>query len=96
MSNDSNCILASVLDSSIGLLERESGEILAVYQGHDNKRYTVGAALDPSDSYVAGGSEDGRLCFWDLVSGKMEKSISAHGKSVVRFSKIEGPKNVFC
>ena len=83
VSNDGNCVLAAVLDSTIALLEKESGEVLATYEGHVNTKYQLGASLDPNDSYVAGGSEDGRILYWDLVSGKVLKTVNTHEKKPI-------------
>lgn len=33
LSHDGNCVLAACLDSHMRLLDRESGELLATYQG---------------------------------------------------------------
>ncbi|KAH7689789.1 WD40-repeat-containing domain-containing protein [Dioscorea alata] len=37
LSNDTNCILASCLDSTLRLLDRSSGELLQEYKGHTCK-----------------------------------------------------------
>lgn len=68
-SSDGECILVSTLDNQVQLLERETGNQLACYKGHLNHRVKVQSSLDTSDSFVVSGSEDGRLCFWELVEG---------------------------
>ncbi|KAJ3062499.1 WD repeat-containing protein 83, partial [Podochytrium sp. JEL0797] len=80
-SNDLNCILASTLDSTIRLFDKENGEMLASYQGHKNGDYKIISTLSNDDAQVWSGSEDGRICCWDLVEGTMEYSIDAHGKA---------------
>eukprot|EP00041_Stephanoeca_diplocostata_P014037 m.252086 g.252086 ORF g.252086 m.252086 type:complete len:340 (-) comp19551_c1_seq2:35-1054(-) len=83
-SHDRNCILASTLNSTVRLLDKESGEMLAEYTGRTNTEYKVDAVLSHNDAYVVSGSEDGDLCYWDLVSGRMlHRASGAHGKSVV-------------
>ncbi|CAJ1445078.1 unnamed protein product [Effrenium voratum] len=64
VSNDGQCLLVSTLDRSRGredskihLLEHQDGSELMSYSGHANKRVKVQSALDPSDSFVASGSE---------------------------------------
>ncbi|KAJ3408326.1 WD repeat-containing protein 83 [Chytridiales sp. JEL 0842] len=81
-SNDKNCILVSSLDDTIRLFDKENGELLADYKGHKNSEYKVVSTLTNSDAYVISGSEDGRICFWDLVEGKMVKSLKPHSKLV--------------
>lgn len=37
------------------------------YKGHVNNDYKVDSCLTQDDAHVVSGSEDGRICFWDLV-----------------------------
>ena len=37
------------------------------YKGHTNSDYKLDSCLSHDDAYVVSGSEDGRVCFWDLV-----------------------------
>jgi WD40 repeat protein len=37
------------------------------YKGHSNADYKVDSCLTQDDAHVVSGSEDGRVCFWDLV-----------------------------
>jgi len=83
LSNDRQCILVSTLDDSIRLLERETGNQLALYKGHTNKRFKVQSSLDPTDSYVVSGSEDNRVFFWDLVEGSILGSFKEHDGPVL-------------
>jgi WD40 repeat protein len=70
-SNDRNCVLASSLDNTVRLFDVENGEMLAQYTGHKNSEYKVTATLSSDDAHVICGSEDGRVCFWDLVEVKL-------------------------
>jgi mitogen-activated protein kinase organizer 1 len=69
LSNDKNCLLTSTLDSSIRLLDKESGEVLATYRGQEykNSEFRLISTLSYTDAYVISGSEDGKICCWDLV-----------------------------
>lgn len=75
LSNDENCILASCLNSSIRLIEKDSGELLQTYTGHKNEDFKLWSALDPSDAYVVSGSEDGKIYYWELVEGTIENRM---------------------
>ena len=76
LSHDGKCVLASRLDSRLLLLERASGEVLNEYAGHTNTQYKIQGALTNTDAHVISGSEDGRVCFWDLVeSGEPVHSV---------------------
>lgn len=68
VSKDNHCVLAACMDSTIRLLDRADGELLAEYSGHKHSSIKMDAAFTPSNGYVVGSSEDGRLLFWELVS----------------------------
>jgi hypothetical protein len=72
-SRDGKCVLASSLDNTIRLLDKETGELLADYSGHKSQDFKVDCCLSHNDAFVVSGSEDGRLCFWDLVSRKRKR-----------------------
>merc|ERR1712187_184684 len=88
-SNDKQCVLVSTLDHNIRLLERDSGDELACYKGHTNQRFKVQSAFGPSDACVVSGSEDHRICFWDLVDGNMICSVKGHGGPVLSMRLFE-------
>lgn len=77
-SHDQNCVLASTLNSTIRLLDKETGELLSEYTGHKNDDYKLDSALSHNDAYVVSGSEDGDVCIWDLVSGNTVFRRKAH------------------
>ena len=77
-SHDKNCILVSNLDSTLRLLDKDSGELLNDYKGHINVKYKISSCLDNTDAYVLSGSEDNLIYVWDLVDAKIEKKISGH------------------
>ena len=70
-SHDHNCVLASTLNSTIRLLDRDTGGSLAEYTGHSNVEFKVDSVLSHDDAYVISGSEEGDVCYWDLVEARM-------------------------
>lgn len=44
--------------------------------------------LTNSDAYVAGGSEDGYIYFWDLVDAKVASRFRAHSSVVKLFFHV--------
>ena len=71
-SRDGLCTLCSCTNSQGGavfLSEMSSGTVLQRYEGHVNVSYRVPASITHDDGYVVSGSEDGRVCVWDLASG---------------------------
>lgn len=61
MSHDGLCVLAACLDSTLRLLDKESGQLLASYQGHVHEAVKMDCCLTPNDAHVVGSSETGRL-----------------------------------
>lgn len=80
---DSQCVLASTLDDTIRLMDKDTGELLNEFTGHKNRDYKVDSCLSSSDAQVVSGSEDGRICFWDLVEGKILHTLEKAHQSVV-------------
>lgn len=71
LSGDSQCILSSSSGSSLRLMDRETGELLAQYSGHNSKNYKVESCFTASDTHVMSGSEDGYVYCWDLVQSTL-------------------------
>ena len=73
-------ILAWTLDSCIRLWDYVSGTCKKTYQGHINKKYSLGGAfsVSGSDSYIVSGSEDGNLVFWDVKTKEELQRVSGH------------------
>ena len=42
------------------------------YKGHKNSDYKLDSSLSHDDAHVVSGSEDGRICFWDLVEVQLQ------------------------
>lgn len=82
LTNDGHCLLASCLDSTVRLVDCESGELLQSFVGHRNNEFRVAACAAPDDACVISGSECGRIFVWDLVEGGVVASLAAHSKSV--------------
>lgn len=80
---DGQCVLASTLDDTIRLMDKDTGELLNEFTGHKNRDYKVDSCLSSSDAQVVSGSEDGRICFWDLVEGKIVHTLEKAHESVV-------------
>ncbi|KAG9287718.1 hypothetical protein G9A89_004121 [Geosiphon pyriformis] len=79
-SGDGNCVLASSLDSTIRLMDKDNGGLLNEFKGHKNSLYKIQSCLSNYDLHVISGSEDGRIYIWDLLEGKLLSTIKeAHG-----------------
>ncbi|KAJ7287919.1 hypothetical protein O6H91_11G021900 [Diphasiastrum complanatum] len=82
LSNDGKCILAGCLDSTLRLLDRDTGELLQDYKGHVNKSYKTDSCFSNTDAHVISGSEDGNVVCWDLVDASVVCSFRAHASVV--------------
>ena len=79
LSHDGQCILGACLDSTLRLLDKNSGELLASYDGHLHQATKLDCLLTPSDAHVVSGSESGEVFYWDLVNAKVVRRFKAHG-----------------
>lgn len=79
---DSNCILASCLDSAIRLVDKSNGATLNTYRGHVNKDYRIFNTFTHTDAHIVAGSEDGKVYFYDFVTAKAVQILSGHTATV--------------
>jgi COMPASS component SWD3 len=73
-------ILAFTLDSCIRLWDYVSGTCKKTYQGHVNKKYSLGGAfgVGGTEGFIVSGSEDGDIVFWDVKTKDMVQKVSGH------------------
>lgn len=62
-----------------------SGLCKKTYQGHENKKYSLGGAFGVygNEAFVVSGSEDGSIIFWDVKSKNILQRLDAHGGVVL-------------
>uniref|UniRef100_UPI00358E0DDD WD repeat domain-containing protein 83-like n=1 Tax=Myxine glutinosa TaxID=7769 RepID=UPI00358E0DDD len=82
LSRDGQCVLAASLDSTLRLLDKETGELLGEFTGHEASSYRVECCFSERDTHIVCGSEDGRVCFWDLLEGSKVLELPV-GKGVI-------------
>ncbi|CAG8458092.1 12413_t:CDS:2 [Ambispora leptoticha] len=82
-SGDGNCVLASSLDDTIRLMDKDNGGLLNSFKGHKNTQYKIQSCLSNYDMHVISGSEDGNICIWDLLEGKLLSTIHQAHENVV-------------
>lgn len=82
-SRDGQCTLISSLDSTLRLLDKDTGELLGEYVGHKNQQYKLDCCLSERDTHVVSCSEDGKVFFWDLVESALVLALPV-GSSVVQ------------
>ena len=92
VSTDGGCLLAACTDSCVRLLDRADGDLLGEYRGHKHEGTKLDAAFTPSEGYVVGGSEDGRVVYWDVVEGVVVEEVQAHDRGDVVCSLAMHPR----
>lgn len=78
-------ILAFTLDSCVRLWDYVSGTVKKTYQGHVNKKYSLGGAFGVcgSDGFIVSGSEDGDILFWDVKTKEVAQRVSNAHEGVI-------------
>jgi COMPASS component SWD3 len=86
-------ILAFTLDSCIRLWDYVSGTCKKTYQGHVNTKYSLGGAfgVGGTEGFIASGSEDGDILFWDVRNKEVVQRISGHEGVVCWVDTCPGP-----
>ncbi|KRY28991.1 WD repeat domain-containing protein 83 [Trichinella spiralis] len=90
-SRDGQCTLISSLDSTVRLLEKDSGQLLAQFTGHKNNEYKMDSCFLSSDRQIISGSEDGKLFCWDLLTGNLLYILN-HPVPFVVSSRLDGDR----
>ncbi|CAN0300228.1 unnamed protein product [Ectocarpus sp. 12 AP-2014] len=86
VSHDGNCLLVTCLGGVVRLLEKSSGSQLNTYTGHLHKSYRMESWLANTDAHVISGSEEGHVYIWDIVEGKVARTLKHHRRPVCSMS----------
>lgn len=86
MTHDGQCYIVSCADSTIKLFDKDSGEILNTFSGHESKDYLLENAVNEKDSHIISGSANGEILYWDLVSSTCVNKLKHGSKPVVSVS----------
>ena len=87
-SSDDNCLLVATLDEKIRLIDKANGQLLQTFSGHINKEYRLRSVLGFSDAYAVCGSEDGHLCIWEVLGGRLAHNMACHDGRVVTSASV--------
>lgn len=82
ISQDGDTALISSLDSTIRLMDLESGLSLQTYRGHSNKTFRLKSHFYSNDEHLASPSEDGYLYLWNLMEEKFKHRIQVGPSNV--------------
>lgn len=87
MTHDGQCYVLSCNDSTIKLFDKDSGELLNTFSGHESRDYLLENAVNQTDSHIISGSASGEVFYWDLISSICtQKLVHSRNKPVVSLS----------
>lgn len=89
-------ILAFTLDSCIRLWDYVAGTCKKTYQGHINKKYSLGGAfgIGGTEGFIASGSENGEIIFWDVKTKNIVQRVTGHEGVVLWVDTSPGPSGI--
>ncbi|KAJ2942397.1 hypothetical protein O0L34_g16002 [Tuta absoluta] len=84
LTHDGQCYILSCNDNTIKLFDKDSGELLNTFTGHESKDFLLENAVNAKDSHIISGSATGEIFCWDLISTKVtQKLVRNKNKPVV-------------
>ncbi|XP_068627324.1 WD repeat domain-containing protein 83 [Battus philenor] len=87
ITHDGQCYVLSCADSTIKLFDKDSGELLNTFSGHESKDYLLENAINEKDSHIITGSASGDILYYDLISSNCVLKLKhSSNKPVVSLS----------
>jgi WD40 repeat protein len=80
-------------DGSLILLDLDTGETIAQYEGHESAIWTLD--VSPDGQFLISGDDDGLLILWDIATGEELYRFDGHTKSVQDVSFNPDGKTAF-
>ncbi|KAK9870591.1 hypothetical protein WA026_008153 [Henosepilachna vigintioctopunctata] len=93
-SHDGQCVLAGSTDNTIRLMDKNTGEMLAEYTGHNTDDMHIESGIITSDDHIISGSSTGELYIWDLINAKIVKKLVHTPGKVLNSISIHPKKDV--
>ncbi|XP_059047583.1 WD repeat domain-containing protein 83 [Achroia grisella] len=87
MTHDGQCYILSCSDGTIKLFDKDSGELLNTFKGHESSDYLLENAVNEKDSHIISGSATGEVFYWDLISSSCtQKLVHTTNKPTISLS----------
>lgn len=84
---DQLCCAVSSLHGTIYLMERSTGHIVNTYSGgHTFGKYSIDCTITSDNQCIVSGSEDGKVVFYHLESGRIVQTLLGHTMPVCSVS----------
>ncbi|CAG4995323.1 unnamed protein product [Parnassius apollo] len=88
ITHDGQCFVLSCADSTVKLFDKDSGELLNTFSGHESKDLLLENAVNEKDSHIISGSANGEVFYWDLINSNCtRKLVHCKQKPVVTLSQ---------
>ncbi|XP_045489091.1 WD repeat domain-containing protein 83 [Pieris rapae] len=87
LTHDGQCFVLSCSDGTIKLIDKDSGELLNTFMGHETNDYLLENCINDKDNQIISGSATGEIFYWDLISSNItNKLVHKFNKPVVTIS----------
>lgn len=87
LTHDGQCYVLSCSDGTIKLIDKDSGELLNTFMGHETNDYLLENCVNDKDNQIISGSATGEIFYWDLISSNVtNKLVHKLKKPVVSIS----------
>ncbi|XP_047522752.1 WD repeat domain-containing protein 83 [Pieris napi] len=87
LTHDGQCLVLSCSDGTIKLIDKDSGELLNTFMGHETNDYLLENCINDKDNQIISGSASGEIFYWDLISSNItNKLVHKFNKPVVSIS----------
>ncbi|CEF68529.1 Mitogen-activated protein kinase organizer 1 [Strongyloides ratti] len=90
-SSDNQCILVSILNSNVTLLDKVNGGSLLNLESHINTEYKLESCIMASENEIVSCSEDGYLYIYEMSNGKVVAKCD-HKPNLYIHSVVSHPK----
>ncbi|XP_018796808.1 PREDICTED: WD repeat domain-containing protein 83 [Bactrocera latifrons] len=75
LTRDEQCIVAACQDSTVRLIDCDTGSLLSEYKGHKAEDFHIECGIMANDAHIVSGTSEGCAVVWDLLDGKILQRI---------------------
>ncbi|XP_054744537.1 WD repeat domain-containing protein 83 isoform X2 [Anastrepha obliqua] len=75
LTRDEQCLVAACQDSTVRLIDCETGTLLSEYKGHKAEDFHIECGIMANDAQIISGTSEGCAIVWDLLDGKILQHI---------------------
>lgn len=90
LSNDTQTMLLTTLNSKIILSVKKDGDVLQTYTGHSCDKYMIKPRFAANEGAVVSGSDTGEVFIWDVIEGNVQDRFS-FGNGPILDVEVQNP-----